>query len=278
MLLNKGVTAVIEMIFSGNTGPIKLPDSTTTVTGEKLFAIQATEQTWVVPANVYDIQAVLIGCGGAGTNSKTADGGRGGDLRWINRLAVTPGETLYILAPITDTADAYIKRDTTILIRARSGKSIIPSTTIRLPFIGGGNGGLGGVADIASATPGGGGGTGGYSGDGGNGGTGGLIPPTDGKGGGGGGGAGWIFNGVKYGAAGGGVGANGEGANGVAGVYNPSGATGANGTGGSGGTAGAGGNGSIYGSGAGSGGAYSAGRGYVRIIWGPDRTFPNNAT
>lgn len=277
MLFNKGIAAVIEMIFSGNNGPITLPDSVTTVTGEKTFAIQATEQSWVVPAGVYDIQAVLIACGGSGVNNKTADGGRGGDLRWINRLAVTPGETLYVLAPITDTVDAYIRRGDTILLRARSGKSATPSTTIRLPFIGGGNGGLGGVANVAASIPGGGGGAGGYSGDGGNGGTGNLIPPTAGSGGAGGGGAGWTYNGLNYGAAGGGVGFKEEGDSGDAGVYSAVNATGASGKGGSGGSDGTGGSGSIYGSGAGSGGAYGGGRGFARIIWGSNRTFPNNA-
>lgn len=268
---------MIEMIFSGNTGPITLPDSTTTVTGEIIFDSAAGEQSWVVPTGVYDIQAVLIACGGVGLSSKTANGGRGGDLRWINRLAVTPGETLLISAPNQDTVMAYIKRGTTILIQARGGRIETASTAVRPPYIGGGNGGLGGVADIASNTPGGGGGAAGYSGDGGQGGTGSLIPGSPGNGGGGGGGVGWTFNSQKYGGGGGGIGLFGEGANGQPGTYNPTGGANTGGLAGSGGGDASSGTGGKYGGGAGSGSANTYGRGAVRIIWGGNRSFPNNA-
>lgn len=150
---------------------------------------------------------------------------------------------------------------------------------------GGGNGGAGG----SGGTYNGGGGAGGYTGNGGDGAVYAYNSQTDAyywqaatSGNGGGGGGGWGAD--TWGSGGGGgVGANGAGANGTAGI-DSSGAR----SGGGGSNGGAGyswssrPHGGYFGGGGGQYPAYNqyTGRGhggFVRILWGPGRAFPNNA-
>ena len=60
---------------------------------------------WVVPNDVYNISAFVIGGGGGGQldiyssgGLGNPGGGGGGGSAWIRKMAVTPGETLYITA------------------------------------------------------------------------------------------------------------------------------------------------------------------------------------
>ncbi len=171
---------------------------------------------------------------------------------------------------------------------------------------GGGNGGVGGMFDAAATTQsphittayGGGGGAGGYSGNGGNGGSnwnGAVYQVSAGTGGAGGGGyaiqdIGQFSQGAfdTTHGGGGGVGIYGEGTSGAGGTNS------AGNRGGKGGSAGANGLECLsyqgnsapgsYGTGSGgqfgggSGGGGDAGHGAVRIIWGPNRSFPATNT
>jgi hypothetical protein len=226
--------------------------------GEVLFDTPGTF-SWVAPAGVTSISAVVIGPGA--TNA-----GGGGGLTWVNGVSVTPGTSYTVEVG----AGGYTGSGTTNFSRiagvclARGGTS------------GGGSGGAGGtlseILGAASGYGGGygggwGGGAGGYAGNGGVGyGNGNSVNPgTDGAGGGGGGGGNQTF---PNNGGGGGTGVYGQGSNGV---Y-PGGGGSGGGTSSSGGTAsvsGRYGGGGVYGgSGVGAGGA-------VRIIWGTGRSFPS---
>lgn len=274
---------MLELLLLGRSisSPGTLPESSTAVNGQKVFAAASgTEVSWVVPAGVYDICTVAVGAGQSGTNTKVAKGGNGGDLRWGNRIPVTPGETLLIKVGIASNGDTYLKRASTILLIAKGGLGSTASTAMKLPFFGGGNGGLGGDAFVTTSpnAPGGGGGAGGYSGPGGNGGNQ-TVKADDGQGGGGSGGSGWRYNNVNYGAGGGGVGLLGEGDSGLA--TNPQSSNTAPfgaGRGGSGSADSTSGPGVGLGAGAGSGGSYLGGNGGLRIIWGKGRAFPSTLT
>ena len=215
--------------------------------------------TWTAPAGVYSVSVVAVDQGSPGVATfynvyPQVRGGAGGRLRYLSSIAVTPGSSY--------TVDVGY------------GSYFSSRATMDAGF--GGNGGTN--ADSG----GGGGGAGGYSGNGGNGG----FAATAGSGGGGGGSNG--TNSYSYGyavAGGGGVGLLGIGSNGGVG-FNP--------TGGGGGSGG--GSGGDYGGDYGGGGgaqayagnnysmvgayaySYSGGSGAVRIIWGPGRSFPSNAT
>ena len=55
--------------------------------------------SWVVPDGLTSISAVAIGAGGSGASAgdyRTATGGSGGGLAWMDNISVTPGDTLYI--------------------------------------------------------------------------------------------------------------------------------------------------------------------------------------
>ena len=157
---------------------------------------------------------------------------------------------------------------------------------------GGGNGGKGGRDSYNTA---GGGGAGGYSGNGGDGQDNiNSTIPTDGSGGAGGGGSTGNRDSSLYGGSGGGVGLLGEGTSGAAGSFDSNdGSTSINraGKGGSGGTDGDYGSGGStagnFGGGGRSGLQFSNGNvtagssgasGGVRIIWGPNRSFPSTNT
>lgn len=134
---------------------------------------QVETYSWVVPDGVTEISAVCIGAGQTGErNDNGARGGDGGDLRYINGLAVTPGETLtievgkgvYNQTLRYDGGTTSILRGGTTLLRAAGAAS---STAIG-GNVGGGNRGIGGQGD-STTYAGGGGGAGGYAGTGGSG-------------------------------------------------------------------------------------------------------------
>lgn len=239
--------------------------------GQQVFTSSG---TFVVPAGVTRICAV---CVGAGANSTGQNGGRGGDLRYINNLAVTPGESLTITVG-TSGGLSRIARGGTNLLTARGGTS--GTSTSTGGDVGGGNGGNGASFNAGSpGRAGGGGGAGGYSGNGGagsntgNGGTG-----SGGAGGGGGAG----YGGARAGGAGGGVGLLGQGSSGAGGTASPN--TSNDGTRGAGGSGGTGGgqtwHGGSYGGGASSRSNSNGdgGPGAVRIIWGEGRAYPSTNT
>jgi hypothetical protein len=258
--------------------------------------------SWTVPTGVTSVSVV---CVGGGSNAGTGDnrrGGGGGALAYVNNISVTPGEALtveagtwggytagsgYVAAGHSD-----LKRGATILCRANGGESGSTGSSGSS-----GRGGLGGTVDTGTGgsggtgggyqnqSHGGGGGAGGYSGDGGDGAMGSLSTSSTtysgGTGSGGGGGGGGSKNlSASSGAGGGGVGLYGEGASGAgggSGLNQP----GFGGSGGSDGGTDANGNvssGGLYGGGAAVGGSVEAGRGAVRIIWGPGRSFPSTLT
>ena len=131
-----------------------------------------TQMSWTVPEGVTSICAVAIGAGEVGERSNTdADGGKGGDLRYVNDIPVTPGETLTLGAGKGFMGDAteldyghsgsgyasYLKRSSTSLVYAQGGNDI--GTNV-------GTGGDGGPAmdgsSLSSNKGGGGGDAGGY--------------------------------------------------------------------------------------------------------------------
>lgn len=261
------------------------------VRGEMTFL---TSGPFVVPAGVNSISVVVVGGGGAAAATGGAGGGAG--LCYANDIPVSPG----LIVPITVSRGGG---DSSYggIVTARGGDSSRGGDSR------GGSGGVGTVTGVvgrcfAGGTGGdvftsgaGGGGAAGYAGSGGHGGSGSSgtcrNDATGGSGGGGGGGGGsssMTHCTRAYGGGGGGVGLFGIGADGVAGVdlCNPCELAGGGGGGSRGGTGGGGvadagttsGYGGPYGGGAGSGTASTAGGpGAVRIIWGPGRSFPNNA-
>jgi len=245
--------------------------------------------SFVVPAGVTSISVV---CVAPGFDS-------GGNLAYGNNVAVTPGETLTVVAgggnrfASNQLVPSDIRRGSTVLVSAAVNQGSNSGTQLS-------GGGVGG-SDFNQF--GGGGGAGGYSGNGGNAGNAGGVG-SSGQGGGGGGGSGGavIATGTstlyQAGGGGGGVGLLGEGISGAGGA-SPSGGGGRGGGGGSSGANGGdasylnGGSGGLYGGGGGGSGAYeefdpvyfefgvrgAGARGAVRIIWpGTTRQFPSTNT
>lgn len=169
--------------------------------GQQAFINPGT-YSFVVPEGVTFISGVVISGGMGSSNNLYGSGGDGGNLRWRNRIPVTPGEELTIEVGdgglmSNDFLErvggrSAILRDTEELCMAVGGGDTAPSTPMTIVYqegyysnnnfikgrwilpadaeveIGGGNGGRG--ADGGSADgPGGGGGCGGYMGDGGDG-------------------------------------------------------------------------------------------------------------
>lgn len=230
-------------------------------TGEAIFTSVGTTD-WVVPVGVTSVCAVGIGAGGGNQ-------GGGGGLAWKNDIPVTPGDVIQITVGDGST-EAGGSSSFGSLFSATGGTRGAPSQGGKP--VGADGGGNGGENSYTTLSHGGGGGAGGYTGAGGNGGNN-YANGTAGAGGGGGGGYG-------YGGAGGGVGVYGQGANGNAGtgsgaessyparIFGGGGSNGQNGTRDGGGLYGGGGAGMSNTSGA---------QGAVRIIWGPGRSFPDNA-
>jgi hypothetical protein len=228
------------------------------VPGQSQYTSSGT-YTWTCPAGVTSVSAV---CVGGGASSGSATGGGGGALRYVTSYSVTPGNN-YTVVVGGASGSSSVFGMTAGGGSGQSGGSGSGGT-------GGGSGGSGG--STGGYGKGGGGGAGGYTGNGGSGGYGanGSVdggPGAAGSGGAGGGGSG-AYGG--NGGGGGGVGILGAGSSGSS-----IGCCGQPGRGGSGGNNGSGNNGGSYGGGGASYGSGSGGA--VRIIWGPNRSYPNNA-
>ena len=235
--------------------------------GEQVNALTA---SFVVPANVFKLCAVVVGPGERGSSGWNGPGtggrgGRGSDLRSINDLPVVPGETLTIsiAASSSPNPGARILRGSSVLLSAIA--SNVGSTAIGAgPFggtVGGGNGGNQGFGPDGSSTRcSGGGGAGGYSGNGGRGAD--AESSSNAQPGQGGGGAGGNSDRIS-GQDGGNVGLGGEGPSGTAPSSDGS-PFGLN---------------AFGGGGAGdTGGQPVGGWGGIRIIWGDNRAFPSTRT
>lgn len=195
-------------------------------------------QSWKVPPNVYAISMVAVQ-GGQGGGSAGGDGGR---LRYINNVAVTPGETLTVvvgaggasaLYPTTSSAGgANAKGTLGGHSSVRRGNTALLATdgSMGVGYLGGVGGRGNGYNNQNSG--GGGGGAAGYAGNGGNGSSGdasygtSVAKPGTGGAGGGGGRVNGYWDGYSFfcgfnGADGGGVGLNGQGESGAAGVDRP---------------------------------------------------------
>ena len=275
----------------------------TTVSGQQEWTTAGTH-TFTVPTGVYSICVVCVGGGGGGSNVNNYNAGSGGGLGWKNNIAVSPNQQYNIQVGAAGQGNSSGGTD--------GGDSIFPGGVNGLcrGYGGDGNDGSGGtyIGDGGGnggryVTYGGGGGAGGYSGNGGGGDNTGTV--TGGAGGGG--GATGLTGG---GAGGGGVGIYGEGASGLnhqgQGTWNVTtyGATMYGGGGGSGGSNGGNGTAPVWtgsgyagavtglaGGGYGGGGGGCNGNGMwgpcqgangaggaVRIIWGPNRSFPSTNT
>jgi len=263
--------------------------------GDSIYTTPGT-YTWICPANVTSVSVVCIGGGGGGDNGFGHSSGGGASLGWKNNISVVPGNsyTLRVGQGGSSGSQAYSGQ------YGNDGESsyFISTSTVRggagangqgnQGYVGDG-GGNGGAGQHNSSTDNGwgGGGCGGYNGAGGStnapsaqpasgsgGGAGGMSGSSDTIGAGGGGGVGIYGRGADgvnatttgYGGTGGSGGANGNNGSGVA-------------SGGSGGLYGGGGAmgakdylGEYFGRGGGLGG-----NGAVRIMWGGERSFPDNA-
>ena len=258
---------------------------------------------WVVPTGITSISAVAIGGGGGGSGGdggrgEPNGGGGGGGLAY-GTFAVTPGETLTVIAGAgggsssgnagTAGGVSSIARGATVLLAGGGGAggpertlaSAAGGTSTGTQRAGGGAGGAGGLGTAASGGTGG-GGAGGYSAAGGTGGNQASAGSAS-TGGGGGGGGGRSGTAAGVAGSGGGTEVFGAGANGTGGTTN-----GGGGGGGSGGTAGATNSstplgGGLFGGGGGgctdsSGTGGAGGGGAVRIIWGSGRAYPSTGT
>lgn len=264
--------------------------------GEVLFEDPG-EFTWTVPLTVRRLHACCIGAGCQATATNGYDGGGGGGLGWKNNIDVEPGEKLAITVGKAESNPFSINKQGSGIYRTddngnRVGSPIVLGGTARGReggnYIGDG-GGYGGRGDDQRggggfANTGGGGGAGGYRGNGGDA-SGSDLPSGAGQGGGGSGGTSgyddWINGLNQKSTRGGGVGIMGQGAGGPA-VDNPY-PGGANA-----GIAGSGGDKWKYGAG-GTGMQDEnmpveqvpenkrAGHGAVRIIWGIEYSYPDNA-
>jgi hypothetical protein len=235
--------------------------------GESVYTTGGT-YTWVCPASVYSVCIVCVGAGGT-----AGYGSGGGALGYINNRATTPGSSYTIrVGPGPNSGnrtqgDTYTNIGTQL--KANGGAAVSSGTGAPGSPSGHQGGGTGGGPGVS-----GGGGAAGYSGTGGYGGNGAGSNGGTGAGGGGGGGG---SNSGYQGGGGGGVGLYGQGSNGGGG--NTGGSGGGGGSGGTSGGSANGGAGGLYGGAAGgTGGTRQGGRGAIRIIWGPSRSFPSNAT
>lgn len=236
----------------------------TTVEGQYLVG---GTHSWEVPQKVYELSAVAIGRGQDG-DKITTKGGDAGDLRWIKTFPVTPGEIIRFEMDIDAT---ILRSDGTVILRAASGlPNSRPSTPIDLANgIGGGDGGRGGDPQ-GSPIGGAGGGTGGYNGNGGDGYPYPNLIPEAGSGAAA-GGQNYSEGGAFFGFGGGGVG-----------IFGVGGTATSPGGGGSGGETATFVQGGFYGGGGGTRYApnnneyYNGAAGVIRLVWGPDRFYPDS--
>lgn len=254
--------------------------------------LDAGTYSWTAPEGVTSVCVVCVGAGGGGRGSSSAGGGGcGGGLGWKNNITVVPGNSYTVVVGAGGArstsigfagGDSYFINTSTVAGFGGAGGTSVANLNGG-SYVGDGGGNGGGVPSpgIYGA---GGGGAGGYSDNGGNGGASSSSGST-GAGGGGGGGGG--CGSADAAGGGGGTGIYGEGNNGAFGS-----GSGANSFPAQGGSRGSGGS-YAPGSttrpstggfpGGGGGGADNTGEhgpgadGAVRIIWGEDRSFPNNA-
>lgn len=303
-------------LFAGSTStPLSGTASGFTVVGQQVFT---SSSSWTVPAGVTSACAVLVGAGGTGDDGNSGDGGGGGGgggaLAYANNIPVTAGASYSVVVGLGNSSgNGYGSRaanggssSVTIgsySITANGGQggasySNSPGSTggtfshANTPGGVTTGGGLGGDGGAGYNGGGGGGGAGGYDGRGGHGSTSlsGYALYTsgfDGVGTGSGGGGGASYS-PGAGMLGGGSGGSGQndltgGGGGGSNIYASSttsgtagnGSTSSGSKGGNGGFPGGGGGGSYDN---GTGVAATGGNGVVRIIWGPSRSFPSNAT
>jgi hypothetical protein len=257
--------------------------TTASPAGEAVFTTPGT-YTWTVPAGVTEVSVV---CVGGGANGSGHSGGGGGGLCYGDK-SVTPGNAVSVVVGSSGSTSSFYG------ITATGGTGMSGGSGAGGTFNSGGNGNTQAKAGAGCGAGGGGAGYAGYGGHGGQGTDGndanfpdyGLSAST-GSGGGGGGKAG-NSNGGTYpsiqGQGGGGVGIYGKGLDGTGGTgsspLGKGGSSGSNSVEGSWNSGNSiGGNGGIYGGGGGGGSTQAGygGSGAVRIIWGPGRSFPNNA-
>jgi hypothetical protein len=264
--------------------------------GQTLYSSPGT-YTFTVPARVATLSAVSIGGGGGGSYVWSYGPGGGGGLAWSRDIAVTPGETFTVVVGSGGNGwtynegsgvgyNSYLQRNSggQVICRGwgsgQGGPNSNGGASGGFDYTGTGGGGRGGYTNWRWDYSG--GGAGGYAGRGGEG-TWGYNPGY-----GGGGAAGTTYSSYWGTPAGGGTGIYGQGSDGVGR------GSGRGGGGGSGGGTGGDGepyhyygrydiNGGLYGGGAGGSGSAWYGGGYgggggVRIIWGPNRFYPNTNT
>jgi Putative Ig domain len=269
-----GVEVLTDKLWKGNQkvqavykGAVKVWENL--VPGQQNFTTAGTFQ-WTCPAGVSSVCVVAIG---GGRTRNGVSGGGGGGLGWKNNIPVVPGVNYTVVVGAVGGASYFIDTATVAGLSGAAGTA----GGSRVGD-GGGNGGNGGNGYLNGSffAGGGGGGAGGYISNGGNGAaySNNGLSGTVGSPGGGGGGLQSISS-TSPGGRGGGVGIRSDGATntGAGGAVGLSFTTAA--------FPGGNGSGSVpYGAGAG-GGSYGALQdavsGAVRIIWGPGRSYPDNA-
>jgi hypothetical protein len=252
--------------------------------------------TFTVPAGVSTISAVAVGGGGGGSYIWSYGAGGGGGTAWVSGLPVTPGETFTVQVGggggtwtyqgSSAGGNSILRRNSNSVQHiigygsGQGGPNSAGGASGGFTFSGGSSGGGGRGGFTNWNWPYAGGGAGGYQGHGGD--------YNGGRGYGGGASAGEMHSSTWGTPAGGGVGIFGQGNDGFSRGY------GRGGGGGSGGGIGGDGepyhyysrggiNGGLYGGGAGGAGSQNygggnGGGGAVRIIWGPNRAYPNTNT
>jgi hypothetical protein len=232
--------------------------TTASFAGEIAYTSPGT-YTWTAPAGVTSVNVVAVGSGHYGNPWNTGGGGLG----YKNNISVQPGSSYTVnvndnYSMNSGTASYFINEQT---VAGYTGSDRTQGGT----FVGDG-GGNGGTWGSTSGGGGGSGGAGGYSGNGGPGGSTGSGGTGSGAGGVG------IFVKGNTGSGGG----NGSPAASNSGGGGGGGAQGSGvGEGGSGGSDGQNNNGGAFGGGCGWGG--QAAGGAVRIVWGQNRTFPDQS-
>lgn len=140
------------------------------------FKIIVINSTFVVPVGVTSISMLCVGASGAANNYNPTTlfgcgGGGGGALSYTNNVAVSPGESLTVICPSSGGTYNYgttpptpmnavaseIKRGSTTLVKADSGKSTIWQPSDGAPGVGGSS--ANGVGAVKFS-----GGSGGYGG------------------------------------------------------------------------------------------------------------------
>ncbi len=213
----------------GTSSPSAASNSVTPVnpTGQAAYTTPGT-YSWIAPAGVTSVSAVVIGGGGSGFSGHDSCGGNGGSLGYKNNITVVPGTSYTVVvgaggaAPGSQTATSNAGGQSffinTSTVQANGGSGGNGSNVGPTPYNGGfvGDGGGGGGAGRSGSTRSGGGGAGGYNG---NGGETGYAVQVSGPDAGSGAASGGISLNDVNGAAGGGVGILGLGTTAAAPVY-----------------------------------------------------------